>query len=51
MPRWAWTPPVEVHRRIAQAITERDVEGAVEAVGVHYQYTQDRLFTSGAADG
>src|SRR3990170_390485 len=27
----AWTPPVEVHRRIAQAIAVRDVAGATEA--------------------
>jgi DNA-binding GntR family transcriptional regulator len=45
----AWTPPVELHRRIAQAIKARDVAHAVEAVGAHYQYTQDRLSASGAA--
>ena len=39
----AWTPPVELHRRIAQAIADRDVARATEAVGAHYQYTQDRL--------
>lgn len=39
----AWTPPVELHRRIAQAIADRDVYRAMEAVGAHYQYTQDRL--------
>ena len=39
----AWTPPVEVHRRIAQAIAARDVAAAMGAVGAHYQYTQDRL--------
>jgi DNA-binding GntR family transcriptional regulator len=42
----AWTPPVEVHRRIAQAIAVRDVAGATQAVGAHYQYTQDRLHAS-----
>lgn len=41
-----WTPPVEVHRRIAQAIANRDVARATEAVGAHYQYTQDRLNAS-----
>jgi DNA-binding GntR family transcriptional regulator len=41
-----WTPPVEVHRRIAQAIADRDVAGAIAAVGAHYQYTQDRLAAS-----
>jgi DNA-binding GntR family transcriptional regulator len=39
----AWTPPVELHRQIAQAIADRDVARAAEAVGAHYQYTQDRL--------
>jgi DNA-binding GntR family transcriptional regulator len=39
----AWTPPVELHRRIAQAIADRDVARGTEAVGAHYQYTQDRL--------
>ncbi|HEX4898260.1 MAG TPA: GntR family transcriptional regulator [Candidatus Limnocylindrales bacterium] len=39
----AWTPPGELHRRIAQAIADRDVGRATEAVGAHYQYTQDRL--------
>jgi DNA-binding GntR family transcriptional regulator len=39
----AWTPPVELHRRIAQAIADRDLARATEAVGAHYQYTQDRL--------
>ena len=38
-----WTPPVEVHRHIAQGIADRNVELAVRAVGAHYQYTQDRL--------
>ena len=38
-----WTPPVEFHRHIADAIRARDPESAVAAVGVHYQYTQDRL--------
>ena len=42
-----WTPPVQLHRRIAQAIKARDVERAVAAVDAHYQYTQDRL--AGAA--
>ncbi|HEX4896960.1 MAG TPA: GntR family transcriptional regulator [Candidatus Limnocylindrales bacterium] len=42
----AWTPPVELHRRIAQAIAARDVDGATKAVGAHYQYTQDRLHAS-----
>ncbi len=45
----AWTPPVEVHRRIAEAIAARSAERAVEAVGAHYQYTQDRLAASEAA--
>jgi DNA-binding GntR family transcriptional regulator len=39
----AWTPPVELHRRIADAIKARDADAAVRAVGEHYQYTQDRL--------
>jgi DNA-binding GntR family transcriptional regulator len=39
----AWTPPVELHRRIADAVAARDVAGAMRAVGEHYQYTQDRL--------
>ena len=38
-----WTPPVEFHRHIADAIRARDRAAAVEAVGHHYQYTQDRL--------
>jgi DNA-binding GntR family transcriptional regulator len=38
-----WTPPVEFHRQIADGIRARDPRVAVEAVGVHYQYTQDRL--------
>lgn len=42
----AWTPPVDVHRRIAQAIAARDAAGATAAVGAHYQYTQDRLTAS-----
>ncbi len=42
----AWTPPVELHRRIATCIALRDVDGALEAVGAHYQYTQDRLFAT-----
>jgi len=43
----AWTPPVEVHRRIAEAIAARSAERAVAAVGAHYQYTRDRLAASG----
>jgi DNA-binding GntR family transcriptional regulator len=39
----AWTPPVEVHRHIADAIRGRDTAGAVRAVADHYQYTEDRL--------
>lgn len=42
----AWTPPVDVHRRIAQAIAARDAGAATAAVGAHYQYTQDRLNAS-----
>ena len=42
-----WTPPVEYHRRIADAIAARDVEAAIQAVGDHYRYTEDRLFASG----
>jgi GntR family transcriptional regulator, gluconate operon transcriptional repressor len=38
-----WTPPVEFHRHIADSIAARDVQGAMDAVGAHYQYTQDRL--------
>lgn len=38
-----WTPPVGLHRGIAQAIEARDVDRAIAAVGAHYQYTQDRL--------
>jgi DNA-binding GntR family transcriptional regulator len=38
-----WTPPVEFHRHIADGIRARDAAAAVDAVGVHYQYTQDRL--------
>jgi DNA-binding GntR family transcriptional regulator len=45
----AWTPPVEVHRRIAEAIAARSVARAIEAVGAHYQYTQDRLAATEAA--
>jgi DNA-binding GntR family transcriptional regulator len=44
----AWTPPVEVHRRIADAIRARDGEAAARAVGEHYQYTQDRLHAFGS---
>lgn len=42
----AWVPPVELHRCIADAIRARDPHVAAEAVGVHYQYTQDRLVAS-----
>lgn len=45
----AWTPPVALHRRIAQAIKARDAARAIEAVGAHYQYTQDRLAGSPSA--
>lgn len=41
-----WTPPVEYHRRIADAIAARDADGAAAAVGDHYRYTEDRLFAS-----
>jgi len=41
-----WTPPVEYHRHIATGIANGDVRGAIDAVGAHYQYTQDRLFAS-----
>ncbi len=44
-----WTPPVEFHRHIADAIRARDPQGATDAVGVHYQYTQDRLKADGEA--
>jgi GntR family transcriptional regulator of gluconate operon len=44
-----WTPPVELHRHIANGIAARDVNAAIAAVGAHYQYTQDRLFASDAA--
>jgi DNA-binding GntR family transcriptional regulator len=40
----AWTPPVELHRRIADAIAARDVQAAERAVRDHYQYTIDRLY-------
>jgi DNA-binding GntR family transcriptional regulator len=39
----AWTPPVELHRHIADAIRARDADAAVAAVAAHYQYTHDRL--------
>ncbi len=39
-----WTPPVEFHRQIANAIVARDVAAATAAVSAHYQYTEDRLF-------
>ena len=42
----AWTPPVEVHRHIADGIAARDPRVAAEAVGAHYQYTVDRLQAS-----
>ena len=45
----AWTPPVELHRRIADAVAARDVAGAMHAVGEHYQYTQDRLLANESA--
>lgn len=45
----AWTPPVELHRRIADAIRARDEEAAVAAVAEHYEYTQRRLFATRAA--
>ncbi len=38
-----WTPPVEFHRHIADGIRARDASAACDAVGSHYQYTQDRL--------
>lgn len=41
-----WTPPVDFHRRIATSIAAGDTAGAIEAVGAHYQYTQDRLHAS-----
>jgi DNA-binding GntR family transcriptional regulator len=44
-----WTPPVAVHRRIATSIAAGDAAGAIEAVGAHYQYTQDRLRASEAS--
>ncbi len=47
----AWTPPVELHRRIADAVRAGEVDAAVRAVGEHYQYTQDRLFASEVAPG
>jgi DNA-binding GntR family transcriptional regulator len=39
----AWTPPVELHRHIADAVRARDEDAAVRAVAEHYQYTHDRL--------
>jgi len=39
----AWTPPVELHRQIADAIRDRDEEAAVAAVAEHYLYTHRRL--------
>lgn len=44
-----WTPPVELHRHIANGIASRDVPRAIDAVGAHYQYTGDRLFASDPA--
>jgi DNA-binding GntR family transcriptional regulator len=41
-----WTPPVEFHRHIADGIRARDAGAASDAVGAHYQYTQDRLRAS-----
>ncbi len=38
-----WTPPVEFHRHIADAILAHDTAAACDAVGAHFQYTQDRL--------
>ncbi len=38
-----WTPPVAFHRHIADGIRAHDAAAAVDAVGAHYQYTQDRL--------
>lgn len=46
-----WTPPVGLHRRIADRIAARDVDGAIAAVGAHYQYTQDRLFAADPPSG
>ena len=42
-----WTPPVEFHRHIADAILARDAAAASDAVGAHFQYTQDRLRANG----
>lgn len=44
-----WSPPVEVHREIADAIRDGKVDVAVEAIGRHFQYTQDRLQASDEA--
>ena len=41
-----WTPPLELHRHIVDSIAARDAAAAIDAVGAHYQYTQDRLFAS-----
>lgn len=46
-----WTPPIGFHRRIADGIAAGDVAAAIEAVGAHYQYTQDRLVASDASLG
>lgn len=47
----AWTPPVELHRRIAQAIAAHDPAAAIEAVATHYRYTEDRLFAAEGGSG
>src|SRR5512141_1937437 len=46
-----WTPPVEFHRHIADGLRARNAHAASEAVGAHYQYTQDRLRASASTDG
>lgn len=46
-----WTPPVELHRKIAAGIEARDVSSAIRAVGDHYQYTEDRLFAANPERG
>lgn len=45
----AWTPPVELHRRIALAISARDPQAAAAAVAAHYRYTEDRLAATDVA--
>jgi DNA-binding GntR family transcriptional regulator len=42
-----WSPPAEYHRHILDSIAARDVDAAIDAVGAHYQYTEDRLQASG----